>query len=255
MYVDIPVVYPAMGDHPTCSIPRRGILGYYLHSSYRQRTLGVYEQRQRAMEGMARTLTRGAPRDNTLVFYGNKSCGAGGCISRWLGGAPHKAFRQVLNRHAMVVAVEEHLTSQFCSGCVGASIADQLRAAGMAPQPERRRAAATLPPPRTLQQIRQCKAHKLKGVKFAGRSRRYKVMRCPMCDTVWQRDVSAARNIMHVGLWSMVGLPNRPPVLARKQQQQQQQQHQWPHAQGEGHGLEPHQLEAEVALNNPANYE
>ena len=62
----------------------------------------------------------------------------------------------------------------------------------------------------------------------------------------------AARNIMHVGLWLLAGLPHRPPVLRTKAQQPQPQQQ----AQQamEHQGLEPHQIEAEQALNDPANY-
>ena len=43
----------------------------------------------------------------------------------------------------------------------------------------------------------------------------YKVRQCKLCQTRWNRDVNAARNIILVARWRLAGMEGRPGVLAR----------------------------------------
>ena len=95
--------------------------------------------------------------------------------------APPKRIKKALGVYATVIEVDEYRTSQVCSKCkVGKCDKDD---------------------------------HKLEKMKYGAVPCHF-VLRCLSCNTIWQRDVNASRNIMEAFKAQMNGL-SRPSYLER----------------------------------------
>eukprot|EP00198_Chlamydomonas_reinhardtii_P013626 XP_001702963.1 predicted protein [Chlamydomonas reinhardtii] len=143
---------------------------------FRSRKFGVYSQSQRVLHREARRLTGGAPMSRVSIGYGNASTGHNSVIKRPSRG-PHKAMQRLLRRcyARSVVMIDEYCTSQVCYNC-------------------------------GLRELRKILPH--------NGTRRYTVLACDGCGTVWNRDANAAANIRLITACLEEGLP-RPEALTR----------------------------------------
>ncbi|KAG2424829.1 hypothetical protein HXX76_014250 [Chlamydomonas incerta] len=90
----------------------RELLAHYGDRRQRARRLDVHFQTQRVLHRIARRLTRGRPKEQVVLGYGNASSGYGSIISR-AGRGPHKKLQKLLaERYASVYIIDEYLTSQ-----------------------------------------------------------------------------------------------------------------------------------------------
>ncbi len=124
-----------------------GISGYLAHqvqAGYPKQHFYQHAHRQRSLMHIVKQLTtdpatgQRLSKEQVLIFYGDASVSNAGCISRHMGGAPNKALLDLLRRYATVIMVDEYRTSQFCSACVEASVADVFMQHSIPLQPSRK---------------------------------------------------------------------------------------------------------------------
>lgn len=89
---------------------------HYCSAPWRKKKWSVRVQKQRVLANEVRRLTGGRPKEQVVVAFGDGTGGRGGCIkgSRM---PPIKQFRQLLQRFATVLVIDEFLTSQRCPRC------------------------------------------------------------------------------------------------------------------------------------------
>ena len=115
--------------------------------------------------------------------------------------APSKRIKKSLCKYATVIEVDEYRTSQVCSKCKdGKKHKDdhKLDKANLIVKKKVRNDQGEFV---TQRELGSC----------------YHVLRClnPGCNTFWQRDVNACRNIMEAFIYQVYGLP-RPKYLERE---------------------------------------
>ena len=140
--------------------------------------LTTYVHSQKALEYISKKVV-----DNkkTLIGFGDWSQQDG--VIKGHRKAPLNRTKRVLRKHATVIDIDEYLTSQKCS-CCGAKM-------------KRAKLAKTFKDGET--KIVSC----------------FKVLRCTTCNTLWNRDVNASRNLFMVLKNQLLGL-KRPKHIQRK---------------------------------------
>ncbi|KAG2450997.1 hypothetical protein HYH02_004268 [Chlamydomonas schloesseri] len=142
---------------------------------FRSRKFGVYSQSQRVLHREAHRITRGVPMPLVSIGYGNASTGHNSTAIKRPSRGPHKAMQRLLRRcyACSVTMIDEYCTSQVCFNC-------------------------------GLRALRKILPH--------NGTRRYTVLACNGCGTVWNRDPNAAANIRLITACLEEGLP-RPAAL------------------------------------------
>ena len=160
------------------------IIGFALKPKTKRARFDAYLHVNAAIDRLCGRITGGRPKDKVVVFWGAAQCYKG----FGYGPSPLNRVRRRLERHARVVVVDEHYTSQRCSLC--------------AFHPER---IEKLPgehvqmrPGRDRNDGHKENVH---GVRF-----------CPECGTTHHRDVNSARNMRLLGLF-MCMYRRRPPAF------------------------------------------
>ncbi len=139
-------------------------MDFYYQKKITKQGFKAYIRKYQALDQACQRITHGTKKRDVLVGYGDGSFSS---CSKGHAPGPVKALRTRLCHHAIVIDVDEHLTSQICShpAC----------------------------------------GHKLKSKK--GREEGWKIKGVQVCSnlyvhenalTYWNRDTNAARNIVHV---------------------------------------------------------
>lgn len=145
---------------------------------------------------------------DVIVVYGD---GHFSSTMRGKRSVPVKRFREYIEQYAIVIPTSEMRTSRVCSnGCCWEQADASPEKDELIPMRGERSASGKAGPPI------------------------HAVRRCPVCGTVWHRDVNAARNIArmfwyfwgHAGEMPPWSKPRRPQQEQQQQQQEQQQQQQ-----------------------------
>jgi len=140
----------------------------------------TYMYSQKALEYIAKKLTKGK---KTLIGFGDWSQQD---VVKGHQKAPLNKTKRVLQKYATVVLVDEYFTSQKCSCCCDGKKMTRARLA-------KTKDGET--------EIVSC----------------FKVLSCLTCNTLWNRDVNASRNIFMAMVCQVKGLP-RPEHIRRTTQ-------------------------------------
>jgi len=156
------------------------MLGFYGRHKTRQWRWKAQIYRAKALDQVCRRVTGRQPA-TTLVGFG---------AAGFVGPGPVKAFKRRLRQHCRVVEVDEYLTSQICSRCQEREL-EGLPCSQPAPGTSR------------LYALRRCLNERCRLSSDSQRS------------VIWDRDVNAARNILHVFLYQNHHQGRRPTAFMR----------------------------------------
>ena len=142
---------------------------------------------QKALAELSTRMTGGKQGGRTIVGLGDWSQQDG---FKGLPKAPIKRMRNALKKRAVVLDVDEYMTSKTCSGCQGMDAMEHVKV-----NVERKGRDG-------VEKRRLVKCHQ--------------ILRCKNidCRTCWQRDLNASRNI-HDLLWGLLSGEERPPAMSR----------------------------------------
>jgi len=163
------------------------LLEHFGSPAHRKWRLQVYRRRQATLAKVVKVITGNRPKEQVLVGFGDSSVGHGGPVSRGTRG-PVKGLVAALRRSARVVMVDEFRTSRICPSAwpYGGTCDTYMR------RPfECKGADGTIRVP-------------------------YQLKVCPHCRVVWNRDVSAAKNMLRLVL-AKARSQDRPVALRRGQ--------------------------------------
>lgn len=168
---------------------RDTFLDFYGSRRHRQQRWGVYIKKQKAVEYMCNKVTNGRDKADVTVAFGS----ARGPHMKGTLPAPVKLLHKALQKHAVVVNIDEFRTSVVCSKCNHSDMLGVKSSKGLARDLHvaGRRANSNQFP---LYDVRACQN--------------------PSCRTVWNRNVNAARNMLEVYL-NLLVTGKRPVGLRR----------------------------------------